>query len=268
MMRFNDLLRAARERPEDDAPRLALAGWLERSGEPERAELVRLQCQLARLPKVARGRKKLADREALLLRRHGGRWRGPLPSPRAPWRFARGLLEVTLTTDRFLRDPAAWLSLPWLGEVRLSDAYVPEPAWLLAGSRQAMRQGDPLDACPPDPDRVCVLSDGYMYSRGRPGYEMLLSGALDAPALEAREGVRCGRVWVLIDHRLRGAGPGVGEPAGRHYGTCFGNAWAYPTFVGGLEDLARLGHEPAGRLAAVWRKVRARSALPLVSGAT
>ena len=32
--------------PEDDAPRLIFADWLEDHGQPERAELIRLQCRL------------------------------------------------------------------------------------------------------------------------------------------------------------------------------------------------------------------------------
>jgi uncharacterized protein (TIGR02996 family) len=41
-------LAAIREAPEDDAPRLVYADWLDESGAPERAELIRLQCQAAR----------------------------------------------------------------------------------------------------------------------------------------------------------------------------------------------------------------------------
>jgi uncharacterized protein (TIGR02996 family) len=38
------------EHPEDDAPRLVYADWLEEPGQNERADLIRVQCQLAHLP--------------------------------------------------------------------------------------------------------------------------------------------------------------------------------------------------------------------------
>ena len=37
-----------RRHPEDDAPRLVYADWLDEHDEPERAEFIRLQCELAR----------------------------------------------------------------------------------------------------------------------------------------------------------------------------------------------------------------------------
>ena len=43
------LLRAIRANPDEDTPRLMLADWLDENGEPERAEFIRLQCELARL---------------------------------------------------------------------------------------------------------------------------------------------------------------------------------------------------------------------------
>src|SRR5947209_2547225 len=52
------LLRAVAETPDDDAPRLVYADWLEEHGEPDQAELIRVSCQLARLP---------SDRPLLLL---------------------------------------------------------------------------------------------------------------------------------------------------------------------------------------------------------
>jgi uncharacterized protein (TIGR02996 family) len=44
------LLRAVCHSPADDAPRLVYADWLDEHGRPERAEFIRVQCELARLP--------------------------------------------------------------------------------------------------------------------------------------------------------------------------------------------------------------------------
>ena len=42
------LLQAILDEPEDDAPRLIYADWLEDNGEADRAEFIRLQIELAR----------------------------------------------------------------------------------------------------------------------------------------------------------------------------------------------------------------------------
>jgi len=46
------LLRAVIENVADDAPRLVYADWLEEHGEPERAEFIRLQCELGQWERV------------------------------------------------------------------------------------------------------------------------------------------------------------------------------------------------------------------------
>ena len=45
-------IHSIREAPDDDAPRLVYADWLEDNGDPQRAEFIRVQCELAR---TARG---------------------------------------------------------------------------------------------------------------------------------------------------------------------------------------------------------------------
>lgn len=42
-------LDAIRDAPDDDTPRLVFADWLEEHGQPERAEFIRVQCELARI---------------------------------------------------------------------------------------------------------------------------------------------------------------------------------------------------------------------------
>ena len=67
-------LAAVAEAPEDDAPRLVFADWLEENGQPERAELIRLQCRLAATDRYDAARRPLARRERELLDRFGKRW--------------------------------------------------------------------------------------------------------------------------------------------------------------------------------------------------
>jgi uncharacterized protein (TIGR02996 family) len=45
--RQRDFLRAVADDPDDDAPRLAYADWLEEHGDPDRATFIRLQCRTA-----------------------------------------------------------------------------------------------------------------------------------------------------------------------------------------------------------------------------
>jgi uncharacterized protein (TIGR02996 family) len=83
--------------PDSDLPRLAWADWLDDHGEPERAELIRVQCELARHPSP-----KLRGRERAVLNALGRVWPAGLAGLRAfnlPFRqglrnyFRRGCLH-------------------------------------------------------------------------------------------------------------------------------------------------------------------------------
>src|SRR5262249_12087734 len=86
-----------RDDPDDDAPRLVYADWLEEQGDADNlanAELLRVQCRLARLDGVEEEFFDLQTREELLLREHGRRWLAKLPDEDGiDWRFRRGLPE-------------------------------------------------------------------------------------------------------------------------------------------------------------------------------
>jgi uncharacterized protein (TIGR02996 family) len=70
------LLRAICENADDDTPRLIYADWLDEHGDPDRAEFIRAQCELARPP--ARGtrtrRSWLERRVKVLWKQHGADW--------------------------------------------------------------------------------------------------------------------------------------------------------------------------------------------------
>jgi uncharacterized protein (TIGR02996 family) len=61
------LRHAILDAPADDEPRLIYADWLEDHDDSVRADFIRVQCQLARLPRDDPGRKKMEDREDELL---------------------------------------------------------------------------------------------------------------------------------------------------------------------------------------------------------
>src|SRR4051794_16651783 len=81
-MSADGLLKDIIENPEDDAPRLIYADWLDDNGEAERAEFIRAQIELSRTSERAPRRKELLAREAELWERHGESWRSQLPALR------------------------------------------------------------------------------------------------------------------------------------------------------------------------------------------
>ena len=140
------LLAAVIATPDDDLVRLVYADYLEETGDPERGELIRVQCELARLPEWDRLAAELRHRERLLLARHGRRWHAELPTLNGvTWgAFRRGFVAeigvpdcdvLVRSADRLiaatplrtvsLRDlpprPLNAPSLPWLTGLRLTD---------------------------------------------------------------------------------------------------------------------------------------------------
>jgi uncharacterized protein (TIGR02996 family) len=83
------------EHRDDDTPRLVCADWYEEHGQAERAELIRVQCQLARLSASAPERSRLQIRERELLADHAVAWAEPLDGfGVTEWRFERGFIEA------------------------------------------------------------------------------------------------------------------------------------------------------------------------------
>jgi uncharacterized protein (TIGR02996 family) len=98
-------LRDIKEHPDEDAPRLILADWLDEHGDAAdqaRAEFLRLQCELARLPDGSPQARKLQAREKALLRAHGDTWLGPLKDVASgKVEFRRGLIHLEVTGRGF-----------------------------------------------------------------------------------------------------------------------------------------------------------------------
>src|SRR5262245_22622152 len=87
------LLQAVIDSPDDDAPRLIYADWLEERGDP-RCEFIRLQCALAKLPQDDPGREGLQTRERELLAEHRKEWLRPLRRLLDDCEFRRGFVEA------------------------------------------------------------------------------------------------------------------------------------------------------------------------------
>src|SRR5262245_39478643 len=96
-------LRAILESPDDDTPRLIYADWPEDRGRPERAEFIRVQCALARLPEDDARLPGLEARERELLEEHEEEWAGPLRPWLVRWAFSRGFVEsITMPAQVYL----------------------------------------------------------------------------------------------------------------------------------------------------------------------
>jgi uncharacterized protein (TIGR02996 family) len=154
-------LQAIHEEPTSDAPRLIYADWLEEHGDATdaaRAEFIRVQCRLIRLPSEDLERPALEARAVELLREHwadwvgplrelvgpmysryGEGWMGPTYSTRGLAHFSRGFVEtLTLAADAFLRHADTLARLTPLRHLRLwgggrfaeALAAAPHLSWL------------------------------------------------------------------------------------------------------------------------------------------
>ena len=94
--------------PDDDAPRLIYADWLEERGHASaaaRAEFIRVQCALAKTNRNDRSADDLVRHEARLLMEHGEEWAEPLRELIFAWNFRRGFIhEVAAAAEPFLQQ--------------------------------------------------------------------------------------------------------------------------------------------------------------------
>jgi uncharacterized protein (TIGR02996 family) len=127
-------LRDIRERPEDDAPRLIYADWLEEHGPPggaDRAAFIRLQCRAAALPAEDDDRPELERQARLLLRQHRDSWLGALGELIHDAQFRRGFVEgVEVLGKTFLERPAELFEREPIRHVTLLDVNDSRLLWL------------------------------------------------------------------------------------------------------------------------------------------
>lgn len=217
------LLRAIRDTPDDDLPRLALADWLDENGVPERAEFLRTQVDLARLPHDSPLRSELEDREHDLLAENEDHWLGDLAAADGlhEWEFERGFLSEIAATPFCLSEhaPAVFATNPvrrW--RVMSSDQDMSQDL-LAAGRSSWVRRLEAIDLAGwfetiGEMERFLTrshleglreldftgryglndLPDILARSPFRDGLKVLRVGGLngyDAPPLDAAEFVRC-----------------------------------------------------------------------------
>lgn len=107
--------------PDDDAPRLIFADWLDERGDP-RGEFIRVQVALARMPAADPRRGPLTNREAALLARFHVPWSDPLKGIAGWTEFRRGFVEtVNIDGRSFLRRADDLFRLAPVRHVRILD---------------------------------------------------------------------------------------------------------------------------------------------------
>lgn len=85
--------------PDQDAPRLLYADWLDQRGDP-RAEFIRMQCALQRLPAGDARWTECQERADALLKQHEHEWIQPVRPFISGWTFRRGFVDQVLIEAR------------------------------------------------------------------------------------------------------------------------------------------------------------------------
>lgn len=150
----NPFLKALLTQPDDDTLRLAMADWMEEHDQPERAEIIRVQVEMACGFKDCARRNELELRQRHLLFAYEREWTRPIadlleckPGEWRAWVFRRGFVEyfhfpavviirrgeqlarLTPVRELFLRpcvceDILALAKFPWLR--LLTSLYLPD----------------------------------------------------------------------------------------------------------------------------------------------
>jgi uncharacterized protein (TIGR02996 family) len=96
MAAVDDFLRAISANPDDDAPRLIFADWLDENEQPERADFIRGQIQLAQLHDNDPDRLQLIAKTKRLWQRFRNQWVGALPKSVFEVLPHRGFVETAV----------------------------------------------------------------------------------------------------------------------------------------------------------------------------
>jgi len=123
-------LRSIVNDPDDDAPRLIYADWLDEQGDADRAEFIRLQVRLFRMSVNDPNYKSMHERSYELSQPHHVEWVNRLPQfEHVHWEsFERGFISAVQFTepDAYFHHAAKVLYAAPIQELRLHRFYWPE----------------------------------------------------------------------------------------------------------------------------------------------
>jgi uncharacterized protein (TIGR02996 family) len=147
-MHFTDeqpFLDAVFDRYADDRPRLVYADFLDDSGEPERAELIRVQLALSRLSEDDPRRPGLSDRQLELLNRNRAEWTAHLAGLVVSVDFRRGVPDsASVDAATFLERGEELFARLRVRRLRLLDAAPVMPKLAVSPLLARVRE---LDLC-------------------------------------------------------------------------------------------------------------------------
>jgi uncharacterized protein (TIGR02996 family) len=112
--------------PDDDAPRLVFADWLDEHDEEALAEYIRLSCRLARRPLDVTAVQALRKRHRVLEEQHASEWLAPFRPLCMSAELQRGFVEcVVLTHKQFLENAATLQAMApvWLWRLRAAALF-------------------------------------------------------------------------------------------------------------------------------------------------
>ena len=131
MTHADAFLQAILDAPDDDAPRLLFADWLDERGDSDRAEFIRVQIALE---KRGPRRSEMWSRQNRLLTLHEEEWSAPARGVASDWTFRRGFIDevhalarpfLTGADDLFRQAPVCHVRLCWGRGAVLARTYVP-----------------------------------------------------------------------------------------------------------------------------------------------
>ena len=170
------LLHAVWAEPDDDAPRLVYADWLEENGQTERAEFIRVQCQRAQ------GGEPQRDREEQLLSVHRNEWLAELRSSALPWRFHRGFVERLAEKGLFVsRYPMPADTAPDVPPLGISIRFT----WYIRFHEDGIVEVG-LDHNPPAEPSWCLVWPCSPRSTTRVRYQLHCEGSVAFASFELR----------------------------------------------------------------------------------
>lgn len=115
--------------PDDDAPRLIFADWLEEQGDAAsaaRAEFIRVQCALAAGHLPEKRRAVLDRRQQEIFEEHGKEWARPIRHLVRGWNFHRGFIdEVEVFSGRFVSYAGRLFRQAPIQHVHLARQVIP-----------------------------------------------------------------------------------------------------------------------------------------------
>jgi uncharacterized protein (TIGR02996 family) len=114
-------LRDICEHPDDEAPRLVYADWLDEHGDEARAEFIRVECELEHTEEYGPRWRELTARQLALIRAHKKEWAAPFKGWTYSARFRRGFVEtVSIGLKRFVSRATELFRLAPVRELHLT----------------------------------------------------------------------------------------------------------------------------------------------------